>query len=114
MSKSKPPKDPYDMFKNPFSFEGRIRRGEYFISFVFSIFLLPCIYIIGNVGYLLIFPALFFWCWFLIAQTAKRCHDMGHSGFFQYIPLYHLYLLFADGEPFENEFGPTPKKISAY
>lgn len=54
---------------------------------------------------LLFFPAL----WFLWAQGAKRCHDRGNSGWYQIIPFYGLWMLFADGEECENEYGVDPK-----
>ena len=49
--------------------------------------------------------------YFLIAQAAKRCHDRGNSGFYQLIPFYVLWLLFADSDPGNNEYGPNPKGI---
>lgn len=45
-------------------------------------------------------PAIFF----LLAQGAKRCHDRGNSGFYQIIPFYGLWMLFA-----ESNYGPNPK-----
>lgn len=103
-----------DMFKKPFSFEGRIRRAEYFISFVFYFFLWGFLYmsllLFDKVAYAL-FIVIIPMSWFLVAQGAKRCHDVGHSGFFQYIPFYCLYLLFADGDAGENEYGRNPKEV---
>ena len=52
--------------------------------------------------------------WFLIAQGAKRCHDRGNSGWFQLIPFYGLWMLFADSITGENEYGPNPKGIGNY
>lgn len=101
------------MFKNPFSFEGRIRRKEYGISII--------LYAIGagfikvtletdhqyssflGVGYI---PLL----WFLWAQNAKRCHDVGNSGWYQIIPLYFFWLLFEGGQRGNNEYGSNPKE----
>ncbi len=49
--------------------------------------------------------------WFLIAQGAKRCHDRGNSGWYQFIPFYVFWLIFADGESGKNEYGLNPKNM---
>ena len=103
-----------EMFKKPFSFEGRIRRAEYFISFVFYFFVWGFLYmsllLFGKVAYFLFIIEIPI-SWFIVAQGAKRCHDLGNSGFFQYVPFYHLFLLFAQGDSGENEYGRNPKEI---
>jgi uncharacterized membrane protein YhaH (DUF805 family) len=103
------------MFKNPFSFEGRIRRTEYGLSLI-----------IGAVGRLIIasiisgaaqaqeFFILNLFCqipviWFIWAQGAKRCHDIGMSGWYQLIPFFPLYMIFASGEENSNKYGENPK-----
>ena len=48
--------------------------------------------------------------WFTYAQGAKRCHDRGHSGWYQLIPFYVFVLLFGKGEDGENEYGDNPKE----
>ncbi|HEY9187886.1 MAG TPA: DUF805 domain-containing protein [Ignavibacteria bacterium] len=57
--------------------------------------------------YLLSIPAI----WFLLSQGAKRCHDIGNNGWYQIIPFYFLWMLFADSEIGINVFGPNPKGI---
>jgi len=48
--------------------------------------------------------------WFLWAQGAKRCHDIGHSGWYQIIPFYMLWMIFAKGEEgIQNKYGVNPK-----
>lgn len=100
------------MFKNPFSFEGRIRRTEFGLSIILMFigaFIIGLI--IGGTGmaegimYILLIPVY----WFVFAQGAKRCHDMGNSGWFQIIPFYALWMLFASGEFGSNEYGSDPK-----
>jgi uncharacterized membrane protein YhaH (DUF805 family) len=111
------------MFKNPFSFEGRIRRTEYGLSFIIFVVARVIITFIaaamstnsydnsGAVGIAFIFsiPLL----WLLWAQGAKRCHDVGNSGWWQLIPFYALWLLFQDGQPGSNQYGDNPKGIQA-
>ncbi len=96
------------MFAKPFSFDGRIRRTEYGLSFIIYIVLYAIV--IGLVkasGVFLIayIPLL----WFLWAQGAKRCHDRGNSGWYQIIPFYVFWLLFAEGDKLKNEYGNPAK-----
>ncbi len=104
------------MFKNPFSFEGRIRRLEYGLAFIiymvcYVVFLFTAETVGGNaalIGLLFVIPAV----WFLWAQGAKRCHDLGKSGWWQIIPFYGFFLLFKNGEPGMNSYGSNPKGIA--
>ncbi|MFY7826520.1 MAG: DUF805 domain-containing protein [Flectobacillus sp.] len=103
------------MFKNILSFEGRIRRLEYGLSIIFFIVgLLISSFLLGLLGFssnfLIIFTLLPL-LYFRIAQAAKRCHDLGNSGWYQLIPLYSFWLLLADGEPYTNEYGIPPKAL---
>lgn len=103
------------MFKAPFSFEGRIRRTEYGLSFIimFGISMVANLLILFMKEAMIAVWIIFYipMYWFSLAQGAKRCHDLGNSGWFQIIPLYFLWLLFQDGEPGENGYGPNPKGI---
>ena len=98
------------MFKNPFSFAGRIRRTEYGLSYIIFYFAILMIGIgasNSHSGFIewLFFPLL----WFICAQRAKRCHDRGNSGWYQFIPFYMLWMLFANSDIGENEYGINPK-----
>lgn len=98
------------MFSSPFSFDGRIRRTEYGISFIIVVIVnsfLNAVVASGEVPIigLAYIPTL----WFLWAQGAKRCHDMGQSGWFQIIPFYVLGMIFASGEKGINKYGVNPK-----
>lgn len=96
------------MFRKPFSFEGRIRRKEYAISFIIYSLIMAAIEQSGELSaFLIAIPSVFF----IFAQGAKRCHDLGNSGWFQLIPFYSLLLLFLDSKDGENEYGPNPKGI---
>lgn len=100
------------MFSNPFSFSGRIRRLEYGISFIIVAFLSSLINVLIEDSYELawLFLAYIPLYWFFFAQGAKRCHDMGQSGWFQIIPFYPLWMIFRKGEAgISNKHGINPK-----
>ena len=108
------------MFDNPFSCDGRIRRLEYGISVIIVIIVL--LFIFGNNLHILfikgsLIPKILFSLFlmvlfkFLWAQGCKRCHDRGNNRFFQFIPFYVFWMLFADGEYGENWYGPNPKGL---
>lgn len=109
--------NPTKMFAAPFSFEGRIRRLEFGLSCVaiFVVYLIMWFVMIlaatnglDFLAYLLVLlyiPMI----WFGLAQGAKRCHDRNNSGWYQLIPFYGFWMLFADGDPYENAFGTDPK-----
>jgi uncharacterized membrane protein YhaH (DUF805 family) len=101
------------MFTNLFSFEGRIRRTEYGLSFIFYIVAVVIIRIIvaSNRDLSILFIAFIPMLWFLWAQGAKRCHDVGNNGWWQLIPFYPLWLIFQDGQPGTNQYGENPKGI---
>lgn len=111
------------LFQSPFSFHGRIRRLEYGLS---VIIIYIAAFVTGLItealeqsgnGYLSI---ILLWAfrivcyWFSFAQNAKRCHDRGNSGWYQLIPFYGLFLLFGDGDEYENDYGPDPKGRNIY
>ena len=102
------------MFNNIFSFDGRIRRTEYGISFIILVFarvILSLMLVSGggeniNVAFfILMLPVRFFF----FAQGSKRCHDVGISGWYQLIPLMPLYLIFGAGHEGPNKYGEDPK-----
>ena len=105
------------MFSNPFSFSGRIRRLEYGLTYIIYMVW----YIIFNIGIqisvnsgnntmsILLLGTLIPVAWFMWAQGAKRCHDRDNSGWYQLIPFYGLWMLFGDGDDYENSYGPDPK-----
>lgn len=105
------------MFKSPFSFDGRIRRLEYGLTWI--IYTVVYVMIIGisaaaggaeggGIGVIALFLFLPL-IWFAIAQNTKRCHDIGRSGWWQLIPFYGFVLLFEDGDRQKNEYGSNPK-----
>lgn len=97
------------MFKSVFSFEGRIRRTEYALSRIFCLILIGAIAAAAEggseaLGILMLIPV-----YILIAQSAKRCHDRGNSGWWMLIPFYGFILFFGPGDYGPNEYGDNPK-----
>jgi len=101
------------MFSNSFSFDGRIGRTEYGLSVIMHIlcycFLVLAISRSSELGILglLYIPLL----WFIWAQGAKRCHDLGNSGWMQIVPFYIFWMVFQEGTRYVNQYGADPKQI---
>ena len=113
------------MFKNPFSFKGRIRRTEYGLSLLiiylisfaiappgnnYNIFILLDFSMVNTIILISLVGGIV--GWFFFAQGAKRCHDIGCSGWYQLIPFYMLWMLFGKGDNGENKYGLNPKEMS--
>lgn len=103
------------MFKNSFSFKGRVRRTEYGLSYlIYAAIGVGVGALTSEIGQLSSLILILIWIplyWFLLAQGAKRCHDRGNSGWYQIIPFYALWMLFADSDHGPNEYGDNPKGI---
>lgn len=99
------------MFKAPFSFNGRINRLEYFITFIIYIAFLIGVSAISEAvpiaGFALLPCVYFLW-----AQGAKRCHDIGKNGWYQIIPLFFIVLLSSKGNPGLNKYDKDFKQES--
>lgn len=100
-----------DSFR-PFSFKGRIGRVQLILSYVMGFVAWFAIYALSepaleyNSNIFLLFlacTAVFFW--FLYAQCAKRCHDLGKSGAWMFVPFWNVLLFFAEGEKQDNQYG---------
>lgn len=107
------------MFKNILSSDGRIRRTEYgltYLGYILIINGMDILFLISEFRYAdylriaIIIPAIYI----LIVQGAKRCHDRGNSGWYQIIPLYQLWMIFADSDYGPNEYGGNPKGKGNY
>jgi uncharacterized membrane protein YhaH (DUF805 family) len=99
------------MFKDPFSFYGRIRRTElaltqilYMVIYFFVLVFENNETVGGWIGFILLLPG-----YLLISQGAKRCHDLGKSGWWQLVPFYGLMMFFSAGDFGPNEYGDNPK-----
>jgi len=102
------------MFKNSFSFSGRITRTEFGVSYVIAMSYLVFVLIIAQwleVSEFMILPPLIAMFWFLYAQGAKRCHDMGRSGYYQLIPFYFFAMIIGESQNKTNRYGPNPKLV---
>ncbi|MTI29766.1 DUF805 domain-containing protein [Xanthovirga aplysinae] len=98
------------MFSKPFSFEGRIRRTEYGISFIVYMIIITFVNAIVESGEFPIIGLTYIpLLWFMWAQGAKRCHDIGKSGWFQIIPFYIFWMLFTTSAKGINDYGLNPK-----
>lgn len=113
-------------FKEFFSEAGRISRFDYLIKSLFAVGLLgffvgvklnnnlyfgvdvfsspiiPIIIGLCALGIILLSINIF------ICQSTRRCHDLNKKGFYQFIPLYVLWLLFAKGDEIPNKYGVPP------
>lgn len=99
-------------FSTLFSSSGRIGRTTYGVSLIVCILLSTLILTSilltqGNMSFfiLLYIPII----WLALAQGAKRCHDLGNSGWFQWIPFYYFIMLLKEGDKKTNYYGESPK-----
>lgn len=106
------------MFRTFLTWNGRIRRLEYAIYFILSVF-------IASIARTMQRGALYsdddsqWWLWWfiemvvwviLIIEGIKRSHDTGSSGWYILIPFYGLVLLFENSEVGINKYGSNPKR----
>jgi uncharacterized membrane protein YhaH (DUF805 family) len=109
-------------------FNGRARRKEYWMYFLFYIiFCIPAILLDNLLG--LAFDGIGYGFIYLIyalamlipslAVTVRRLHDTGKSGWMVLISLipiigsiWLLVLMLIDGDPGSNEYGPSPKQMA--
>ena len=103
------------MFRNPFSFEGRIRRREYGISLIIFVIIFVLIALDassgGDSGHSILILFLSPLLWFQFAQGTKRCHDIGSNGWWQLLPFFFLWLIIEDGQYGANQYGKNLKGI---
>ena len=112
-------------YHSVWSFNGRVGRLSYFAALFGGLFafFIPIIFlrIIGvdvdtafNSPIIIFCYAIFYIAYWYISLTvgAKRCHDLGHSGWFQLIPFYGFVMLFSSGDGDDNEYGYEDDGIS--
>ncbi|MFC1415682.1 DUF805 domain-containing protein [Streptacidiphilus cavernicola] len=108
-----------DVLKNYVGFSGRARRQEYWMFFLFNVIAYIVLAIIDAVigssilgiiyGLAVLLPSL--------AVAARRLHDTGRSGWWILIGIVPLVgwiilivFLATEGQPNDNQFGPSPKQ----
>lgn len=98
-----------------FSFSGRARRTEYWLTYIvvsiLGYLITDLSETVDSVGSSILFLALsIIIVWVGLAVGARRCHDLGHNGFWQLIPFYVIWMAFINGQPGPNEYGENPRK----
>lgn len=94
--------------KNPFSFNGRVRRRTYWLTYFICNLLSYPILESSGISTLMVICYIPI-AWVYLAVSAKRCHDLGHNGWWQLIPFFSLWLAFQNGQSGDNEYGSNPK-----
>ena len=99
-----------------FSFDGRIRRRDYWLTCLGVAIGLSFSEALAEAHLALFFVIYIPLLWISFANGAKRCHDLGHNGWWQLIPFYTLWMAFQDGQAEVNEYGQNPKdaEIGSY
>jgi uncharacterized membrane protein YhaH (DUF805 family) len=101
-------------------FEGRARRKEYWMFFLFNMIIAFVIgFVTGFLGGLLGMGAtlsnianIVYTLALLvpgIAVAIRRMHDTGRSGWWILVPIANLIWLCQDSQPGANQYGPNPK-----
>ena len=102
-----------------FSFKGRAKRSEYWavnlpIAFLGQMSnMIPDDAFENLVVSLSVIIMAILMIWIGIATKTRRCHDLGHNGFWQFIPFYAIWMGFVEGESGDNEYGPDSEIITA-
>ena len=106
-------------FASIFSFKGRIRRTQYWVTnFVLGLLMAPANLSGDDMpsGIAIFTLLIFIPCiWVSMANCVKRFHDLGKSGWFAallFVPIaniiFGIYAAFFKGQEHDNEYGPNP------
>ena len=102
----------FDALKKYADFNGRARRKEYWMFFLFNMIIGYALLFLGTVTGILMVPYFIFAFATLLPSIAvgvRRMHDVGKSGWYVIIPIYNLILACTDGQQGPNEYGSDPK-----
>lgn len=102
------------VLQNYAGFEGRARRKEYWMFFLFNMLISYSLQIIAGLSDtpVLMFLYVLYALGALISSTAvsvRRMHDVGKSGWFIIVPFYNLYLACTESDMLDNQYGRNPK-----
>lgn len=102
------------VLQNYAGFEGRARRKEYWMFFLFNMLISYGLQILAVVTDtpILFFAYVLYAFGVLIPSIAvgvRRMHDVGKSGWFIIVPFYNLYLACTEGDQLDNQYGRNPK-----
>jgi uncharacterized membrane protein YhaH (DUF805 family) len=109
-----------DVLKNYAKFDGRARRKEYWMFFLFNVIASILFYAIGSVIGIDVLGMLYSLAVLVpgIAVSVRRMHDIGKSGWMVLVGLipliggiWLLILTVTEGESGENEYGADPKQM---
>jgi uncharacterized membrane protein YhaH (DUF805 family) len=101
-----------------FTFRGRARRFEYWAVNLPIVILSRMSDMIPDDAYenmavsLGIIILAILMVWIGVATNTRRCHDLGHNGFWQLIPFYGIWMGFVEEESGANEYGPDPAGVA--
>ncbi len=106
------------IFSHFFSYTGRIRRTEYWLSYLLPFLLMvsffgiasfsddPDAFGVASLAAMIVYLP---WCIWIIFQNIKRCHDLNFSGWYQLIPLFVFVLFYEGGDGGWNKYGDNPR-----
>ncbi|WP_344925120.1 DUF805 domain-containing protein [Aquimarina addita] len=102
------------VLKNYANFNGRARRKEYWMFFLFQMIIIYGLMILSVVletGILAIIANIYSLATLLpgIAVAVRRAQDVGKDWYFMLIPIYNFILAVTEGDKGDNEFGSDPK-----
>ena len=94
-----------------FSFKGRVGRFGAVLIVILIFSWVRFLFYNPDAKLLYWLPILFIFYLYL-TLSAKRCHDLNHTGWFQLIPFYILVMLFAAGDDEKNDYGEKDNGVS--
>lgn len=95
------------VWQNFANFDGRARRAEYWMFFLFNMIISTVLQLVATELYYIYFLAVLVPS---IALAIRRMHDVGKSGWYILIPIYNFILAVTEGDKGPNGYGEDPKK----